>query len=126
LYNDNQILKITQEHLLNAIIEQDSIMEQNKKDYKTISDTNIQINELLNLSNKRVKDLNSIFTKEKSTTVIIDNKEYKVNIKRDIGKLAIKKPILVQGVINKGTIKAFECFSIITTQDFKGDINDCK
>lgn len=126
LYNDNKILKINQVHLTDAMIEQSSVLEQNKKDYETITKANKEISELLNTSNKRITDLNSVFTKEKNTIVFIDNKEYRVNIKRDIGKLAINKPVLVQSTINKGTIKAFECFNKITKQDFKGDINECK
>ena len=81
---------------------------------------------LSNLVDARINSLNDVFTKEKTSTVIIDNKEYRINIKRDVGKIAVKKPKLVQDIINRGTLNAFGCFEKITDKNFKGDMNVCK
>ena len=69
---------------------------------------------------------NLVFEKEKESVVIIDNKEYKINVKRDIGAIAVKKPVLVQNLINRGTMDTFKCFEKITDKNYKGELGVCK
>lgn len=126
LYTDNAILKNNQSVLEKSIDEQYKVILKNKEDFEKINNINSDLKELTKSQESRISDLQGVFTKEKPSTVIIDNKEYKINVKRDIGKLAIKKPKLVQDVINRGTLDAFTCFEKITAKDFKGDTNVCK
>ena len=126
LYNDNQILKLNQAQLEKSIDEQYQVILKNKKDFEEKETINKNLNLFVQTQEDRIGSLRTIFNKEKNSTVIIDNKEYKIQVKRDIGKIAIKKPQLVQNVINKGTIDTFSCFEKITDHNFKGDINVCK
>jgi hypothetical protein len=126
LYQDNIILKNNQVILEKSINEQYDVILKNKQDFTEITEINNNLKLLTESQEKRYTDLQNVFEKEKTKTVIIDNKEQKRTVKRDIGKLALEKPKLVQNAINTGTIKAFDCFSIITNQNFKGDINECK
>ena len=126
LYNDNQILKLNQAQLEKSIDEQYQVILKNKKDFQEKEAINKNLNLLAQTQEDRIGSLQTIFNKEKNSTVVIDNKEYKIRVKRDIGKIAMKKPQLVQDVINKGTINTFSCFEKITDQNFKGDINVCK
>lgn len=126
LYQDNIILKNNQSILEKSIDDQYQVILKNKQDFTEITEVNNNLKLLTESQENRIDSLQSIFEKEKTKTVIIDNKEYKINIKRDIGKLAIKKPKLIQDIINKGTINSFGCFEKITDQNFKGDINVCR
>lgn len=126
LYNDNIILKMNQATLEKSIDEQYQVILKNKKDYAEISEINTNLLDLNSAQENRIGSLTAVFQKEKNSTVIIDNKEYKIHVKRDIGQIAVKKPKLVQNVINKGTLDVFNCFEKITYKDFKGDINVCK
>lgn len=129
LYNDNIILKLNQETLEKSIDEQYQVILKNKKDFDTITEVNKNLISLTYSQEDRIGTLKSIFEKEKESVVIIDNKEYRINVKRDIGTIAVKKPVLVQNLINRGTINAFKCFEKITAQDFndyKGEIGVCK
>lgn len=126
LYTDNQILKSNQQILEKSIDEQYQVIVKNKKDFENITEINNNLKMLTESQEVRLDSLKSIFQKEKSSTVVIDNKEYKINITRDIGKIAVKKPKLVQDAINRGTLNAFGCFEKITDLNFKGDINVCK
>ena len=126
LYQDNIILKNNQSILEKSIDDQYQVILKNKQDFTEITEINNDLKLLTESQENRIDSLQSIFEKEKTKTVIIDNKEYKINIKRDIGKLAIKKPKLIQDIINKGTINSFDCFEKITDQNFKGDINVCR
>ena len=126
LYNDNQILKLNQATLEKSIDEQYQVILKNKKDFDSITEINKNLILLNDNNENRISSLNDIFTKEKTSNVIIDNKEYQIKVKRDIGKIAVKKPKLVQDIINQGTLSAFGCFEKITDKNFKGDINVCK
>lgn len=126
LYNDNQILKLNQATLERSIDEQYQVIVKNKKDFDSIAEVNNKLIALNENNDARINSLNDVFTKEKTSTVIIDNKEYRINIKRDVGKIAVKKPKLVQDIINRGTLNAFGCFEKITDKNFKGDMNVCK
>lgn len=126
LYNDNQILKLNQATLEKSIDEQYQVILKNKKDFDSITEINKNLILLNDNNETRISSLNDIFTKEKTSNVIIDNKEYQIKVKRDIGKIAVKKPKLVQDIINQGTLNSFGCFEKITDKNFKGDINVCK
>ena len=126
LYQDNIILKNNQSILEKSIDDQYQVILKNKQDFEEITEIKDNLKLLTESQENRIDSLESIFEKEKTKTVIIDNREYKINIKRDIGKLAIKKPKVIQDIINKGTINSFSCFEKITDQNFKGDINVCR
>lgn len=126
LYSDNQILKANQSVLEKSIDEQYQVILKNKKDFENITEINDNLKSLTESQEIRIESLKSVFQKEKSSTVVIDNKEYKINVTRDIGKIAVKKPHLVQDAINTGTLNAFSCFEKITDLNFKGDISVCK
>ena len=126
LYNDNQILKLNQATLEKSIDEQYQVILKNKTDFDSITEINKNLILLNDNNETRISSLNDIFTKEKTSNVIIDNKEYQIKVKRDIGKIAVKKPKLVQDIINQGTLNAFGCSEKITDKNFKGDINVCK
>lgn len=126
LYSDNQILRLNQAILEKSIDEQYQVILKNKRDFEEKEAINKNLNLLVQSHENRISSLNDIFQKEKTSTVIIDNKEYRIQVKRDIGKIAIKKPQLVQDAINKGTMTTFSCFEKITDYNFKGDINVCK
>lgn len=126
LYSDNQILKNNQSILEKSIDEQYQVIVKDKKDFENIKEINNNLKLLTDSQEIRIDSLKSVFQKEKPSTVVIDNKEYKINITRDIGKIAVKKPKLVQNAINKGTLDTFGCFEKITDLNFKGDINVCK
>lgn len=126
LYNDNQILKSNQATLEKSIDEQYKVILKNKTDFDSITEVNKKLILLNDNNETRINSLTDAFTKEKTSTVTIDNKEYQIKVKRDFGKIAVKKPKLVQDIINKGTLNAFGCFEKITDKNFKGDINVCK
>ena len=80
---------------------QQKVIEQQKIDFQTIVDTNKQIN-----------DTNKLLLKEFSE---LDKKFNKINAsgkKRDIGALGVKKPRLIEKIINKGTTNAQRCIEI--------------
>lgn len=126
LYNDNLILKIDKENLEKSIDEQYQVILKNKKDFDTITEVNKNLASLTASQEDRIGTLKSIFEKEKESVVIIDNKEYRINVKRDIGAIAVKKPVLVQNLINRGTMDTFKCFEKITDKNYKGELGVCK
>jgi hypothetical protein len=131
LYKENQILTLNNQKLEFSITEQDKVIKQKEKDL--VDKERIQNEHKIvvqNLENEKF-ELEQKFTKEKTVTVIIDNKETKIKKQRDIGKLAVVKPKMVQTVINKGTIKEFRCLEAITNPEFKNfdnlqGVQECK
>ena len=126
LYKDNETLRTNQSVLEKSIDEQYQVILKNKKDYEDITQINENLRKLNETQELRITNLSEIFQKEKNRSVIIDNKEYKIKVTRDIGKLATSKPKMVQNAINKGVLESFICFESITHKDYKGDLNVCK
>ena len=72
---DNATLKANQVKLETAITEQTKVLEQQKKDFDAIMESNKKLNVLINTFKKDLQDLDKRFTKKN----------------RDIGKLAIER-----------------------------------
>lgn len=127
LYQDNVTLK---ENEVKYLI---SIDEQNKS-IKKLNDSIIEKDEI-NSSNTKIIESNKLekeelikkFNKEKKVTVIVDGKDVEVVKQRDLNKLANAKPKMVQNIINKGTIKEFDCLSQLTDPNLDvTTLGECK
>ena len=97
-----------------------------------LKNKNIRINSSFGGENKDVEKLpvnNQNSTKNNVILKSEDNKKTTIQKNRDIGKLAVSKPKMVQNVINKGTIKEFRCLEQITNpnfSDYTKGASECK
>ena len=96
LRSDNAILKANQVQLEQSIESQKELLENQKKDFEAILESNKQLNVLLNTLKADLKELDKRFNKGK----------------RDVGKLAIEKPGPVERIINNGAINAMRCIEL--------------
>ena len=96
LRSDNAILKANQVELERSIGEQTKLLEQQKKDFDAIMESNKKLNILINTFKKDLDELDKRFNKKK----------------RDVGKLAIEKTKLIEKIINKGSVNAQRCIEI--------------
>ena len=125
LYKENQILTLNNAKLETSIQEQKEVIEQQKKDIASKDKIQKEYVSLVKDLEIQKTDLLDKFNKEKTITVIIDEKPVEVKKQRDIGKLAKSKPKMVQTAVNKGTINEFRCIEYITNPNFK-DFNNTK
>ncbi len=93
---DNATLKANQVKLETAITEQTKVLEQQKKDFDAIMESNKKLNVLINTFKKDLDDLDKRFTKKN----------------RDIGKLSIKRTDSMERIINKGGKNAARCIEL--------------
>ena len=93
---DNAILKANQDKLETAITEQNKVLEQQKKDFTAILESNKKLNVLIGTFKKDLEDLDKRFTKKN----------------RDIGKLAIDRTGAIERIINKGGKNAARCIEL--------------
>ena len=93
---DNATLKANQLKLETAITEQTKVLEQQKKDFDAILESNKKLNVLINTFTKDLQDLDKRFTKKN----------------RDIGKLAIQRTGAIERIINKGGKNAARCIEL--------------
>jgi len=93
---DNATLKANQIKLETAVAEQNKVLEQQKKDFTAIMESNKKLNVLINTFKKDLEDLDQRFTKKN----------------RDIGKLAIKRTEAIERIINKGGKNAARCIEL--------------
>jgi len=93
---DNVILKANQIQLEQSIKSQAKVLAQQKKDFEKIMEANKEMNELVNNLQEDMRQLDKRFTKKG----------------RDIGKIAEKKPGLVEKIINNATERAKRCVEI--------------
>ena len=93
---DNATLKANQVKLETAITEQTKVLEQQKKDFDAIMESNKKLNVLINTFKKDLDDLDKRFTKKN----------------RDIGKLSIKRTDAMERIINKGGKNAARCIEL--------------
>ena len=93
---DNAILKANQDKLETAITEQNKVLEQQKKDFTAILESNKKLNVLIGTFKKDLEDLDKRFTKKN----------------RDIGKLAIDRTEAIERIINKGGKNAARCIEL--------------
>ena len=96
LRSDNAILKANQVELERSIGEQTKLLEQQKKDFDAIMESNKKLNVLINTFKKDLDDLDKRFNKKK----------------RDIGKLAIERTEAIERIINKGSDNAARCVEL--------------
>ena len=96
LRSDNAILKANQIELERGIEEQNKVLQQQKKDFEAIMESNNKLNELISTFKKDLEDLDKRFTKKD----------------RDIGKLAIDKTKAIERIINKGGANAQRCIEL--------------
>ena len=96
LRSDNAILKTNQIKLEQSIESQTKLLEQQKIDFEAIMEHNKQMNILVKNLQEDLRQLDKRFTKKG----------------RDFGKLAIKKPSLVEKIINKASERAQRCVEI--------------
>ena len=93
---DNATLKANQVKLETAVAEQTKVLEQQKKDFNAIMESNKKLNVLVNTFKKDLNDLDKRFTKKN----------------RDIGKLSIKRTDSMERIINKGGKNAARCIEL--------------
>ncbi len=93
---DNAILKTNQIKLEQSIEAQHKTIEQQKKDIKEIVAANREMNKLVNNLKEDLQNLDKRFTKNG----------------RDIGKLAEKKPKLIEKIVNNASERARRCVEI--------------
>jgi septal ring factor EnvC (AmiA/AmiB activator) len=93
---DNEMLKANAIKMESAIDEQKTLIENQKKDFAQILETNKQMNALINNLKKDIEALDKRFNKKD----------------RDIGKLAIEKSKVIERIINKASDKAARCMEI--------------
>jgi chromosome segregation ATPase len=96
LRSDNAVLKANQVKLETAISEQTKVLEQQKKDFEAIMESNKKLNLLVGTFKKDLDDLDKRFTKKN----------------RDIGKLSIKRTESMERIINKGGKNAARCIEL--------------
>ena len=96
LRSDNAVLKANQVKLETAITEQPKVLEQQKKDFQAIMESNKKLNLLIGTFKKDLDDLDKRFTKKN----------------RDIGKLSIKRTEAMERIINKGGKNAARCIEL--------------
>ena len=96
LQKDNAILKANAIKLESAISEQQTLIENQKKDFEEILDANKKMNELVSVLKKDLEDLDKRFNKKN----------------RDFGKLAIQKTKVIERIMNKGSVNAQRCIEI--------------
>ena len=93
---DNAILKANQIQLEQSIKSQAKVLAQQKQDFKEIMEANKEMNILVKNLQQDLRSLDKRFTKKG----------------RDIGKIAEKKPGLVEKIINNATERAKRCVEI--------------
>ena len=96
LRSDNAILKANQVKLESAIEDQTKVLEQQKKDFNAIMESNKKLNVLINTFKQDLDDLDKRFNKKQ----------------RVIGKLAIEKTKAIERIINKGSANAARCVEL--------------
>ena len=93
---DNATLKANQIELERGIESQTKLLEQQKKDFDAIMESNQKLNVLVQTFKKDLTELDKRFNKKK----------------RDVGKLAIERSKSVERVINKGSSEAKRCVEL--------------
>ena len=96
LKNDNATLKANQIELERGIAEQTKVLEQQKKDFNAILESNKKLNVLIQTFKKDLDELDKRFNKKR----------------RDVGKLAISRPETIERIINKGSDNAARCVEL--------------
>ena len=93
---DNATLKANQIELERGIESQAKLLEQQKKDFNAIMESNKKLNALVMTFKKDLEDLDKRFNKGK----------------RDVGKLAMERTGAIERIINKGADNAARCVEL--------------
>jgi len=93
---DNATLKANQIELERGIESQTKLLEQQKKDFNAIMESNKKLNALVLTFKKDLDDLDKRFNKKK----------------RDFGKLAIQRTEAIERIMNKGSKNAKRCVEL--------------
>jgi chromosome segregation ATPase len=93
---DNATLKANQIELERGIESQTKLLEQQKKDFNAIMESNKKLNALVLTFKKDLDDLDKRFNKKK----------------RDFGKLAIDRTEAIERIMNKGSKNAKRCVEL--------------
>ena len=96
LRSDNAVLKANQLELERSIELQQELLEQQKADFKEILESNKQLNVLINSLKQDLEDLDKRFNKGG----------------RDVGKIGVEKPELLEKIINNGANNAARCIEL--------------
>ena len=96
LRSDNAVLKANQIELERSIESQQELLEQQKADFKEILESNKQLNVLINSLKQDLEDLDKRFNKGG----------------RDVGKIGVEKPELLEKIINNGANNAARCLEL--------------
>jgi chromosome segregation ATPase len=96
LQKDNAILKENAIKLESAVAEQQTLIENQKKDFAEILAANQKMNELVTALKNDLDNLDKRFNKGK----------------RDVGKLAIERTKVIEKILNKGSVNAKRCVEI--------------
>jgi type II secretory pathway pseudopilin PulG len=96
LRSDNAVLKANQIELERSIESQQELLEQQKADFEEILESNKQLNVLINSLKKDLEDLDKRFNKGG----------------RDVGKIGVEKPKLLEKIINNGANNAARCIEL--------------
>jgi len=101
LKSDLAVSEANNAKLLDSVAEQQSVIEQQKKDFTAILE-----------ANQELQEQNQVL---KTEFAALDKRFNKINGKgevRDIGDLATKRPESVEKIINKGSTNAMRCQEI--------------
>jgi len=93
---DNAILKANQIALEQSVTKQQELLEKQKADFKAITESNQQLNKLINTLKKDMDALDKRFNKGK----------------RDVGKIGVEKPKVLERILNKGADNAARCIEL--------------
>ena len=93
---DNAILKVNQIQLEQSIKSQAKVLAQQKQDFKEIMEANKEMNILVKNLQQDLRSLDKRFNKKN----------------RDVGKIAEKRPSLVEKIINNASERAKRCVEI--------------
>lgn len=96
LRSDNAVLKANQIELERSIESQQELLQQQKEDFEEILESNKQLNVLINSLKKDLEDLDKRFNKGG----------------RDVGKIGVEKPKLLEKIINNGANNAARCIEL--------------
>ena len=96
LRSDNAILKANQIELERSVESQKELLEKQKKDFEDILESTKQLNKLINTLKVDLEELDKRFNKGK----------------RDVGKIAVEKPKVLERIINKGAENAARCIEL--------------
>ena len=93
---DNAILKANQIQLEQSIKSQEKVLAQQKEDFAEILEANKEMNKLVKNLQQDLRNLDKRFNKKD----------------RDVGKIATKRPSLVEKIINNASDRAKRCVEI--------------